>query len=1022
MKERAPILAFLALLAFWLAGCRLAPSLPSLGAAMSSVFSGTWRAEKAQGVRAGAPDARFGFLHLTVQWPGKLPAYRSQLLPDSTARIDVDVLSAGAVVATGSVTRDAGQATRSLTITVPAGSNLSVSAYAKAAGGDRIARGTAAGFNVVRGGSTRLAILMFPLSFPAIESLDYNAGAVGSTITLTGSNFKPAWAADPTVVLEGSAGASVSATVTAATDAGITFTVPANAAVGRVEVVADGVGSLSSATLWVVSGLSTAATRAPGDNTNSVGSRTLVWEDAIDLTATHSWSLRSDRTAVDYGTTPLPTWSLSSAKGAIDQATGLTTTFTATPSSGTGTIRWTLGATSSPTTGLVVAETAFAQKSASDMIKARVNLSLVAIGSYLYAIGGNNGADGTMASIERAPVDASDNVGTFTSAGQPSLTGPRRSHAALVVGDYLYVFGGDDGTNDLRSAERAPIDASGNIGTFADLGTAGRLVTARSSPAAVIAGPYVYVIGGSNATDGFLASIERAPILDGQGNLGPFATYGKSLNRAHANLFAGVHGDALFVIGGSSATNTPTKYVEKAPIDASGNVGTFVDQPDLPAARAGHAGLFVRDMAFLLGGNTGSLTNSGVVGVFDSGNALPAYAATTASLTEVRGNISGAAVATGKWLYVAGGKDATTQHKSVDRIRIPVGAATGTLTFTVDPTPAPVVGPLSYAVTTVSGTGGYLGTATSVVVDPSGNRFVAVNNTNKIVKITAAGVVSNFVGSGSAASTDGTGAGAAFNSPVGIAQDSAGNLYVSEYSGHRIRKVSPTGEVTTLAGSAQGYLDNTTGTSAKLSNPYGLAVDANDNVYVADEGNHVIRRITPTGAVSTYAGKQSAPCEATPTNGATSSATFCYPAQLTLDTAGNLYVTDRGSCRIRKITPTGTVSTLAGSGGGNMACRSGSQTKTADGTGAAAAFNQPYGIAFRPSGELYVSDAYDNVIRQVTPTGEVTTPVGSPNLTGATTDGTGAAARFSFPTGLAFDMTGIMFVADQQNQKLRKVQ
>jgi sugar lactone lactonase YvrE len=267
--------------------------------------------------------------------------------------------------------------------------------------------------------------------------------------------------------------------------------------------------------------------------------------------------------------------------------------------------------------------------------------------------------------------------------------------------------------------------------------------------------------------------------------------------------------------------------------------------------------------------------------------------------------------------------------------------------------------------------------------------------------------VITLAGSGDPGNADGIGEAAQFKSPYGVAVDSTGNVYVADLINYRIRKITPGGTVSTLAGTTQGYADGT-GTAAKFGSPYGVAVDSAGTVYVADSSNHRIRKITPGGTVSTLAGSGTAGGFA---EGSGTAAKFKSPFGVAVDSAGTVYVADSSNHRIRKITPgdAGTVSTLAGSG----------DPGNADGPGTAAQFYQPYGVAVDSAGTVYVADIDNHRIRKITPEGEVTTLAGSGNPGYA--EGSGTAAQFSSPRGVAVDSAGTVYVADSLNHRIRKI-
>lgn len=297
-----------------------------------------------------------------------------------------------------------------------------------------------------------------------------------------------------------------------------------------------------------------------------------------------------------------------------------------------------------------------------------------------------------------------------------------------------------------------------------------------------------------------------------------------------------------------------------------------------------------------------------------------------------------------------------------------------------------------------------------VVVGAAGTLFIADVGNHAIRQVTAAGVVSTFAGriSGGDA-VDGTGNAARFHRPSGIAVDSGGNLYVSDYLNHTIRRVAAGGVVTTLAGTPRvtGASDGP-GAGARFDGPRGIAVDAGGNVFVIDSRNYTIRRVTTAGAVTTFAGQAGSSGSA---DGTGNAARFSEASGLAIDGNGTLYVADTANHTIRKITPAGVVTTLAGTPGA---------AGGADGTGAAARFDRPVGVAVDGGGNVYVSEQFGRVIRRITPAGVVTTLAGARNAAGAT-DGTGSAARFTTPGGLGVDAAGNVFVVDSGTHTLRRI-
>ncbi|MHB8522975.1 MAG: NHL repeat-containing protein [Limisphaerales bacterium] len=307
-----------------------------------------------------------------------------------------------------------------------------------------------------------------------------------------------------------------------------------------------------------------------------------------------------------------------------------------------------------------------------------------------------------------------------------------------------------------------------------------------------------------------------------------------------------------------------------------------------------------------------------------------------------------------------------------------------------------------------TGTNAQFSGPTGVTADSAGNVYVGDTGNNTIRKITPARVVSTLAGQpGVRGSADGAGSNAQFASPAGLVVDSAGNLYVGDTDNNTIRKITPTGLVSTVAGQP-GAIGSADGLSADalFFHPCGIAADAAGNLYVVDQGNNTIRMVTTEGAVSTLAGLA---LTFGTNDGVGDQARFYRPFGVAVDRAGNVYVADQGNHTIRKITPAGTVSTLAGKAG---------TSGTADGAGGNARFDGPAGVAVDNAGNVYVADTGNQTIREITPAGVVSTVAGQVRVSGSA-DGTGSAAQFNAPWAIAVDSAGKICVADLYNERIR---
>jgi uncharacterized delta-60 repeat protein len=481
------------------------------------------------------------------------------------------------------------------------------------------------------------------------------------------------------------------------------------------------------------------------------------------------------------------------------------------------------------------------------------------------------------------------------------------------------------------------------------------------------------------------------------------------------STFAGTAGESGSVDGTGSAArlNSPTSVA----VDTSGNV--YVADTGNHSIRKISAAGVVTTLAGVAGqtlpgyvDGSGSLARfqrpqgiavdpNGNVWVADTGNVLIRRITPAGVVSTIAGS-----------LYGFGDTDGSGPAAKFSHLTAIEAVANGDI-YVADVANARIrrITPAGVVSTVTNAAGGRL-----EIIEPRGiaaaaNGNLYVSTLHAIVQISPSGAVTPVAGNPAAAgNTDRSGTAARFKFPAGLAVTPTGALLVADSFNDTIRRILPDGATTTLAGVASRGSADGAGFAARFDEPAGVAIDVASNAYVTDRTNATIRKISPTGVVSTFAGT---PGQFGSADGIGPAASFDSPTGIAVDSAGNLFVADSGGCTIRKITPGGAVTTIAGSPG-----RDGS----ADGVGANARFNGPTGIAVDTAGTLYVADSGNNTVRKISSAGAVATLAGTAgdSFFGGR-DGLGAAARFASPRHVAVDASGNVFVTDYFNHTIRKI-
>jgi trimeric autotransporter adhesin len=300
----------------------------------------------------------------------------------------------------------------------------------------------------------------------------------------------------------------------------------------------------------------------------------------------------------------------------------------------------------------------------------------------------------------------------------------------------------------------------------------------------------------------------------------------------------------------------------------------------------------------------------------------------------------------------------------------------------------------------------------TMALDKNGNLYIADHQNHRIRKVSTAGIISTVAGNGTAgfSGDGGPATSATLNGPFGVAVDSQGNIFIGDTSNHRLRKVRTDGIITTVAGNGVvGYSgDGTLGTQTSLNRPMGIVFDSAGNLYIGDCTNRRLRKLTPAGIISTVAGNGSTGFSGD--GGLAISASFRNVMDVAIDGAGNLYIADFGNHRIRKVSTSGIVTTVAGNGVAGYSGNGGSATS--------ASLNKPTGVAVDSAGNLYISDSENHQIRKVS-SGIINAIAGNGSRNGD--GGLAARARLDEPYALIEDTVGNLYICDRWQHVVRKV-
>jgi uncharacterized protein (TIGR03437 family) len=665
-------------------------------------------------------------------------------------------------------------------------------------------------------------------------------------------------------------------------------------------------------------------------------------------------------------------------------------------------------------------------------------------------------ASTAIGTVNRVATDASGNV--YFSAGNAVFKSTPGGTLTVVAGNSRAGFSGDGGpatAAQLNSPQGLAVDGQGNLYIADQLNNRVRMVTPQGVISTFAGNGAVGIprfLGDAGPATAANLNLPGGVAVDSKGNVYIADTADNSIREVGTNgIINTIAGSGYQSQGNMGDTLLASVSTLTAPEDV------FVDSSsNVYIADTGNAA--VREITAstgIINFIAGACTISSTTAITSTGESCAIGFAGDGGLANEGGLVAPTAVAVDSAgnVYIAEPSDGRVREVSTIKSAIDINTivGNGTLGFSGDgaaataaelnlPTGVAVdgsghiyiadsnnnrirVAKAGGSVATFAGNGGYSysgdgGAATSaqmnspyaVAVDGAGNYYVADAGNNVVRKVSASGVITTVAGNGTAGSSgDGSAATAAeLSGPQGLALDGAGNLYIADTGNSKVREVSG-GTITTVAGSGTaGYAgDGAAAASAQLSSPVGLAFDAKGNLYIADTDNNAVRKVAG-GTISTVAGTGHQGY--TGDGGLAVSAQLGYPEGVAVDAAGNLYITDTLNYAIRKVSPAGTIATIAGNGAAGYSGDGGAASQ--------AQLTFPTGIAVDNSGNVYFSDA-GAAVRKVYGNGLIATIAGN-GAVGYTGDGgLATGASLHGPTGLAVDAKGDVYIADSANNAVR---